>query len=207
MKRVARASVQPDRLSDARRPLPCGRQATDMVVLIGYGGLAAAQAAMGHADGQWGRGLVGACGDDGDRCDASCTRSSSRHPPGRIGRGRGSLWPFGLGEQPGGPPSTAPHTITMKGKLMAYTPTNRRNSPSEPMSEGDGPVADEYASSVSPPNYPGGEHPRLIEDVTSSAPTAKTRSKRPTSADAAGITSGPSPAAASISSALTTPGG
>jgi hypothetical protein len=47
---------------------------------------------------------------------------------------------------------------------MAYTPTNRRSSPSELTSDGEGPVPSECASGVPRPDYPGVEHPRLIEE-------------------------------------------
>ena len=45
---------------------------------------------------------------------------------------------------------------------MPYTPTD--SSPAEPRARDEVPVPDEYASSLPPPQGPGGSHPRLIEE-------------------------------------------
>jgi hypothetical protein len=47
---------------------------------------------------------------------------------------------------------------------MAYTPTDRGSSSSKSSQPGDSQAPGEYASSVPEPPYPGGEHPRLIEE-------------------------------------------
>ena len=47
---------------------------------------------------------------------------------------------------------------------MAYTPTDHPGTPGQPAS-GDKPRRQEQnALDVAPPDYPGGEHPRLIEE-------------------------------------------
>jgi hypothetical protein len=45
---------------------------------------------------------------------------------------------------------------------MPYTPTD--SSPAAPRARDEVPVPDEYASSLPPPQGPGGSHPRLIEE-------------------------------------------
>ena len=88
---------------------------------------------------------------------------------------------------------------------MAYTRTDHTTA--KPTTEGESPVSEEHASDLPPPQYPGGDHPRLVEEHHTIGPYGETSSKRPTSAGGAGITSDPNPAAATTSSASTTPGG
>lgn len=47
---------------------------------------------------------------------------------------------------------------------MNNASTDPTSTSHEPTPEADSPVPDGYASSVPPPQFPGGEHPRLIEE-------------------------------------------
>jgi hypothetical protein len=45
---------------------------------------------------------------------------------------------------------------------MAYTRTDHTTA--KPTTEGESPVSEEHASDLPPPQYPGGDHPRLVEE-------------------------------------------